>query len=105
MVFELTGGTIVISAATLWAIYQAICWVMDRYHIGEKRKEYYLMKESNKALMRDVIRNAHREAIMDGSIDEDELEHLEEVYSIYHALNGNGTGDRWMNELRSLPRK
>ena len=105
MVFELTGGTIVLSAASLWALYQCICWIMDRYQIGEKRKEYFLMKESNKMLMREVIRNAHKEAIEAGFIDEDELGHIEEVYAIYHKLKGNGTGDRWINEIRQLPRK
>ena len=105
MVFELTGGTIVISAAAIWALYQAVCWILDRYHIGEKRKEYFLMKESNKVLMREVIRNAHKEATAAGYIDEDELGHIEEVYSIYHASKGNGTGDRWIHEIRQLPRK
>lgn len=105
MVFELTGQTIVISGAALWALYQAVCWLMDRYHIGEKRKEYYLMKESNKLMMREVLRNAHKEAIEEHTIDEDELMHVEEVYHIYHELKGNGTGDRWIQELRQLERK
>lgn len=105
MVFELTGTTIVVSAATLWALYQGICWIMDRYQIGEKRKEYYLMKEANKMMMRELIRNAHKEAKEEGCIDEDELGHIEEVYSIYHNLKGNGTGDRWIDEIRKLKRK
>lgn len=105
MVFELTGETIVVSASVLWALYQCICWVLDRYQIGTKRKEYYLMKEANKLMMREVIRNAHIEAITNGFIDEDELQHLEEVYHIYHSLNGNGTGDRWIQEIRNLKRK
>lgn len=105
MVFELTGQTIVLSTATLWALYQCICWVMDRYQIGEKRKEYFLIKESTKATMREVIRNTHKDAIKAGSIDEDELQHIEEVYAIYHSLKGNGTGDRWMKEIRELPRR
>lgn len=105
MVYELSGQTIVFSAASLWALYQAICWILDRYHIGEKRKEYYLMKEANKAIMRDLIRRTHNEAVDANEIDEDELEHVENVHSIYHDLGGNGTGDRWMEELRKLPRK
>ena len=105
MVFELTGTTIVVSAATLYSLYQAICWILDRYHIGEKRKEYYLMKEANKNMMRELIRTAHKDAITARVIDEDELEHIESVYETYHALGGNGTGDRWMRELRSLARK
>lgn len=105
MIFELTGTTIVVSAATLWTIYQGICWIMDRYHIGERRKEYYLMREANKVLMREAIRTAHRDAMAANYIEEDELEHVEEVYSVYHSLKGNGTGDRWMQEIRQLERK
>ena len=63
------------------------------------------MQEANKALMRDLIRRTHSEAKAANYIDEDELEHIENVYSIYHDLGGNGTGDRWMEELRKLPRK
>lgn len=105
MTFEVTGTSVIFLTATIWALYKGICWVMDRYRIGEKRKEYYLLKESNKLTMREFIRNAHKQGIAAGYIDEDELEHIEEVYSTYHALKGNGTGDRWMKEIRELKRK
>ena len=102
MVIEFTSQSIVVSVATLWALYQAVCWVMDRYKIGKKRKDYHLLQKSNKLIMRQIIRNAHEEALAAGYIDEDELEHLEEVYALYKRLNGNGTGDRWMKEIRKL---
>lgn len=105
MVFELTGTTVVVSAATLWSVYKAICWLMDRYQIGRKRKDYHLLQKSNKIMMRQMIRDAHREYMAAGVIDEDELEHLEDVYSVYHSLGGNSSGDRWMKEIRKLPRK
>ena len=104
MVIQLTSQSVVISAATLWALYKAICWVMDRYKIGEKRKEYLLLQKSNKLVLRQIIRDTHKEALAAGYIDEDELEHLEEVYTLYKKLNGNGTGDRWMKEIRKLKR-
>ena len=105
MTVILTPQTIVVSIATLFALYKGVCWVLDRYQIGEKRKEYALMREANQALMREVIRTAHKESIAAGAIDEDELEHIENVYAIYSALGGNGTGARWMDELRNLPRR
>ena len=52
MVLELTGQTIVISVATLYALYQALCWILDRYNIGQKRKEYRLMQQASKNMMR-----------------------------------------------------
>lgn len=55
--------------------------------------------------MREIIRmNHHQHVTLDGFIDEDELEHIEKVYESYHALGGNGTADRWIRELRELPR-
>lgn len=39
-----------------------------------------------------------------GYIDSDELEHCERVYELYHALGGNGSGTRMMDDLRKLPR-
>ena len=104
MVIQLTGQAVVVSAATLWALYKAICWVMDRYEIGKKRKEYHLLQKSNKLILRQIIRDTHREALAAGYIDEDELEHLEEVYALYKKFKCNGTGDRWMEEIRELKR-
>jgi hypothetical protein len=60
--------------------------------------------EAQMNMMRELIRTSHRDAVAAGWIDEDELEHVEKVYSVYHALGGNGTGDRWMAELRQLRR-
>ena len=105
MVFELTGQTIVISAGAIWALYQAVCWIMDRYNIGQKRKQYRLMQQANKNMMRQLIRTAHKQFVADGGIDEDQLEHIEQVYQVYHSLGGNGTADRWIKELRELKRK
>lgn len=105
MVIELSLANVIAAISITYGVYQSICWLLDRYHIGEKRKEYQLIKESNKVLMREVIRSAHIEYMAQDWIDEDELEHLEKVYALYHNLKGNGTGDRWMKELRELPRK
>ena len=47
---------------------------MDRYQIGSKRKEKNLLKMASVNLMREVLRNAHREARVNGYIDEDEAD-------------------------------
>lgn len=87
-----------------FSLYQAVCWLLDRYNVGEKRKERKLLIEALMNMMRELIRTAHKDAISQGFIDEDELEHVEKIYNVYQALGGNGTGDRWMEELRQLRR-
>ena len=87
-----------------FSLYQSVCWLLDRYSVGEKRKERKLLMEAQMNMMRELIRTSHRDATAQGFIDEDELEHVEKVYNVYHALGGNGTGDRWMVELRQLRR-
>ena len=104
MVFEVSGQTIFISVSVLYALYQAICWIMDRYNIGGKRKQYKLMQQANKNMMRQLLRNAHKQFVAQGCIDEDELEHIEQVYQTYHQLGGNGTANRWISQLRDLKR-
>ncbi len=63
------------------------------------------MQAANKNMMRQLIRQAHKEFTAEGAIDEDQLQHIQQVYQVYHALGGNGTADRWINELRDLKRK
>lgn len=94
MVIELNYESIVAAISTIFAIYKAICWLMDRYEIGQKRKENKLMRLGSVNLMREIIRTAHREALTQGYMDEDELEHVEKVYEVYHALGGNSVADR-----------
>lgn len=63
------------------------------------------MKMASVNLMREVIRSAHKDALKDGFIDEDELEHVEKVYECYHELGGNSVADRWIDELRKIERR
>lgn len=55
-------------------------------------------------MMKEIIRLEHRDYMDRGYIDSDELEHCEKVYELYHALGGNGSGTRMMDDLRKLPR-
>lgn len=105
MVITFSGATLTVTGASLIAIYKVVMMLLDKFKVGEKRKEYHLMKEANLCLMREVIRDNHREWTEKGYIDDDELEHIESVYKVYEGLGGNGTGARWMKELRKLPRK
>ena len=101
MTIELPTLGAVMAAFTL---YQSVCWLLDRFQIGEKRKQHALLMSAQMNMMRELLRSAHKEAQQQGSIDEDELEHIEKVWQTYHSLGGNGTGDRWIQEIRALPR-
>ena len=104
MVIELTGQTLVISLSSILAIYKFLCYLSDRYGLTKKAKEYQLMKIANKNLMREVIRTTHKDAMKEKKITEEELEHIEQVYDTYSKLGGNGTAQRWIEEIRSLKR-
>ena len=102
MTIELPTVAAILAALSL---YQGLCWLLDRYKVGEKRQQHMLVVQAQMNMMRELIRATHRDSTLEGWIDEDELEHIESVYSTYHALGGNGTGDRWMDEIRRLPRQ
>lgn len=66
-------------AAAILALYQSVCWLLDRYQIGSRRKQRALLMSAQMNMMRELLRSMHREAKAAGSIDEDELEHIEKV--------------------------
>ena len=90
---------------SIWAFYKGLCWLADRYNWGQKRKEEKLFKQANMNMMKEIIRLEHRDFMRQGWVDNDELEHIEKVYELYHALGGNGSGTRMMDDLRKLPRQ
>lgn len=94
MTFTIDAETLGIVIAFLGSVYKAITYLLDKYKVGSKRKENQLIKMGYKNMQREIIRTAHRDFTKAGSIDEDELEHIEQVYEIYHSLGGNGTAKR-----------
>ena len=96
---------VVAAVTSLWVLYKAVCFIMDRYHLGENRKRKWLMEKGMCNLMRETIRQAHQSYTTAGYIEEDELSHIEKVWNVYHSLGENGTADRWMQEIIALPRR
>lgn len=95
-----------IAVSTVFTVYKGICWILDRYEVGKKRKLSKALATASRNNMREILRiNHHQYAEIDGFITEDSLEHIEQVYDTYHCLGGNGTATRWMNEMRQLPRE
>lgn len=56
-------------------------------------------------LLRGELREFHKRCMAEGKISDDDLGSFEEMYSVYHALGGNGVGTVWKNDLEKLERR
>lgn len=76
-------------------------------HLGKRAEanaaEGKGMREGMRALLWRELRNIHSEAAADGGMDVAGRRHLENVYSAYHDIGGNGTGTRLYEESMHLP--
>ena len=61
------------------------------------------MQDGMRALLWRELRNIHADAVANGGMDLEERRHLENVYSAYHNIGGNGTGTRLYEESMRLP--
>lgn len=65
-------------------------------------------KGSDKAmmlLMRRELRLLHEKWIAKGYVTDIALGEFEEIYEVYHELNGNGVGTVWKNDMEKLERR
>lgn len=68
----------------------------------DKRQDKSTLARAVGFLLLDRIKSNAREYIRRGSVTADEMESLEESYSIYHKLGGNGFADTMMAQCRIL---
>ena len=61
------------------------------------------MQDGMRALLWRELKNIHAEAVQHGGMDVEERRHLENVYSAYHGIGGNGTGTRLFQESMEMP--
>ena len=61
------------------------------------------MKAGMRALLWREVKDIHAEAIERGGMTVDERRHLENVYTAYHDMGGNGTGTRMFDEAMRTP--
>lgn len=52
------------------------------------------IKQGMRALLWRELMSIYRQAVANGGLTVDERNHLQDVYSAYHAIGGNGTGTR-----------
>lgn len=67
------------------------------------RADDVAQRDGLQALLRDGIITRYDKYVGRGYILVRELENVETMYSAYHALGGNGTLTRLMEELKELP--
>ena len=67
------------------------------------RADDMAQRDGLQALLRDGIITRYDKYVGRGYILVRELENVETMYSAYHALGGNGTLTRLMEELKELP--
>ena len=68
----------------------------------DKKQDKSTLARAVGFLLLNQIKVNARECIRRGSITEDELETLEESYTIYHRLGGNGFADSMITQCRKL---
>lgn len=56
-----------------------------------------------KALLKNELKQYHTEYVQRSSIQSDEFENFETIYTAYHNLGGNGTGTKYWEDIQSLP--
>lgn len=102
MIIQLNLQTILFAAGILWALYQGICFLADRYGWSKKRQDVQLYKDADMVILREIIRWNYSDYVLKNiPIDADHLAHLEQVYDIYTKLGGNGSATRQIEELRN----
>lgn len=68
-----------------------------------KVKRLVLVENGLQALLRDRIIQSYNHYIDKGNCPIYALENVNKMYDEYHALGGNGTVTKLVNELRELP--
>lgn len=88
-------GEILVVIATAISTYSV--WLLQT-----NRKKKDLTQEALKLLMKKELRDIHHTCNERGYITVTEMEHVSEVYEIYHNMGGNGTGTLLYESLKDM---
>lgn len=77
-----------------------LVWFMQNHEKNKKNGDKAMM-----ILMRRELRELHDKHMKEGHISPHQLGEFEEIYDVYHALGGNGTGTVWKEDVEKLERK
>lgn len=88
-------GEILVVIATAISTYSV--WLLQNH---KKKKD--LTQEALKLLMKKELRDIHHICTERGHITVAEMEHVSEVYEIYHNMGGNGTGTLLYENMKDM---
>ena len=71
--------------------------------IANKFKSSKAFEAGMRALLWRELKNIHAESMENGGMSVEDRRHLENVYSAYHNIGGNGTGTRLCEEAMNTP--
>lgn len=89
----LSVGISGVSACVVWAVHKGILYV----------RRCFAVFRSIKITLRDLIFTHYEKYVGDGFVTVDDLSHLEELFSYYTTLGGNGQVSVYMDKIRELP--
>lgn len=68
-------------------------------------KDFFRSKKIDRIVLLFIIKTLGTEALFEGGISNEDLQSLEDAYTEYKALHGNGYADTIMRKVRVLPLK
>lgn len=102
--------TALAGVATGLGVSGVISWLLGRYDkrhpVTDMNKIVEKLDNLNAAVVELAylrIRERHENAVRHGWLHPNEKHVLEQLYSAYHALGGNGTGTQMIEDIRRLP--
>ena len=102
--------TALAGVATGLGVSGVIRWLLGRYDkrhpVTDMNKIVEKLDNLNAAVVELAylrIRERHENAVRHGWLHPNEKHVLEQLYSAYHALGGNGTGTQMIEDIRRLP--
>ena len=75
------------------------------YILKSNREEKKNDNNAMKILMRRELRELHDTCMKQHFATAEQLGEFKEIHAIYHAYHGNGTGDVWLDDMKTLERR
>lgn len=98
-------GEVAVEALVKWAV-PLVCGAVAAWaaaSIKRERRKVDAIGEGVRALLRAEVIRAHRDYYEDGvPITLSQRTHLQDVYTAYHDLGGNGTATRLWEDIKEL---
>lgn len=74
-----------------------IVWLLQ-----EQRKERISTNKATSLLLRRELNQLHEEYLEKETITSSQYSSFYDIYKTYHDLGGNGTADRWFDDIKKM---